>query len=316
MKIILRILYIFIAFAVGATFIYSAYTKVLPIQGFEYTIVEFTHMPWLLAALLARTLVGLEAALGLLIIVHFFGNGKWVLKTALALLIVFSTYLIYLWAKAGNNVNCGCFGDKIWMSPSASLIKNAVLMLLILVLIRFHKGFSFKWSWLVDAILFVAVIAIAFILYPIPGKEPDWLLKDHYKMDLTALYEPAAQNPPTEDLSKGKHIIAYFSLGCPHCRMAARKMHVMKENNPSLPFYMILTGSDVNFKPFFKETHATNIPYTRIAEEPFKRAVTKEVNGMYQISVPQLDWVQDGWVEAETNYITLDQGEVEKWLKK
>jgi hypothetical protein len=316
MKRLFAALLVLITVLIGATFIYSAWSKTLPIQSFEYTIVEALHTPWLLAALLSRVLVGLEAALGLLIAIHFFGRSKWVLKTALALLIAFSIYLVYLWATQGNDVNCGCFGDKIWMSPSASLIKNAVLILLLLILLRFHKGFSFSWSWLADILIFIGVITTAFIMFPVPFEQQTWLGKDHYKIDLSALYAPGKTDTPTVDLYKGKHIIGFYSLGCPHCRKAALKMHIMKENNPSLPFYMVLVGNDKNFKPFFDETKAGNIPYTRIDEEPFKEIVAKKYNGQIVIAIPQIDWVENGWVESQPNYIIFSQDAVEKWLKK
>ncbi len=308
MKKLLSAVCILIALALGATFVYSAYTKTLPIQSFEYTIVEFTHMPWLLAALLARIFVGLEAALGLLIALHFFGYRKWVLKTALALLAVFSIYLVYLWAKAGNNVNCGCFGDQIWMSPSSSLLKNVVMIALILVLLRFHKGLYFKWSWLTDTILFLAVITTTFILYPIPPQQPQWLSKGHFQLDLSSLYAAGKTDAPTIDLYKGKHVIAFFSLGCPHCRMAALKMHVMKEKNPALPFYMVLAGDDENLKPFFEKTQAQNIPYTRLEKQTFLDLVG--------YSWPVIDWIDNDTVVAQADYVTLSQEEIEKWISK
>lgn len=316
MKQALKFIFIIISLALGATFIYSAYSKTLPIQSFEFNIVDSAHLPWMLASFLARFFVGLEAALGLLMIIHFYGNRKWVLKVALALLAVFSVYLLYLWATQGNNVNCGCFGDKILMSPSASLIKNLIMIVLLSILIRFHKGISFQWSWIAVPLLFIAIIADTFVYFPMVFEKQTWLGKNSYKLDLAPLYEPGKKDMPSIDLVHGKHIICFFSLGCPHCRKAALKIHIMKEQNANLPFYMVLVGSDSNFKPFFNETRATNIPYTRLEEEPFKHIVQKVENGQVIIAIPQIDWVNNGVVEAQASYITLDRGEIEKWLAK
>ncbi|MBS1587831.1 MAG: hypothetical protein JSS82_20045 [Bacteroidetes bacterium] len=316
MKKLLVVLYILVSVALGATFLYSAYSKTLPIQAFEFNIVDSVHLPWMLASFLARFFVGLEAALGVLMIIHFYGNRKWVLKIALALLAVFSIYLVYLWATQGNNVNCGCFGDQVLMSPSASLIKNLIMIGLLVVLIRFHKGISFQWSWLLEPLLFIGIIAGAFIYQPMVFEKQTWLGKDSYKLDLAPLYQPGGKDIPAIDLDHGKHIICFFSLGCPHCRKAALKIHIMKEQNPNLPFYMVLVGADKNFKAFFDETRATNIPYTRLEEEPFKRIVQKVENGQVIIAIPQIDWVNNGVVEAQASYITLDKGEIEKWLAK
>jgi uncharacterized membrane protein YphA (DoxX/SURF4 family) len=62
MNKLLRILLVLLTIATGALFLYSAYTKLFPtIQTFEYTIVEFTHTPLMIAKLAARFFIGLEA---------------------------------------------------------------------------------------------------------------------------------------------------------------------------------------------------------------------------------------------------------------
>jgi hypothetical protein len=318
MRLLARILLIILTIATGTIFLYSAYTKVLPIQPFEYTMVEYLHLPWLLAAIAARFFVGLEAALGGLLVIHFFGKNKWVPKMAFALLVLFSVYLAALWATAGNNLNCGCFGDAIWMSPSTSLIKNAILLLLVGLIIKFHEGFRYRWVNAVTLGLFAGTIVLPFILYAIQAGEPSWLRKDRYKADFTALYNPvkpdstiqAAAYPaiPDIDLAKGKHIVAFLSPSCPHCRIAARKMHLMKVNNPSMPFYMVIGGTSSDLTDFWKESEAHNIPYMRLGREPF----LDFTGGVF----PLIIWVNDGWVEAKSTYNTLNEGDIERWMGK
>lgn len=318
MRLVAKVLLILLSVVAGATFMYSAYTKVQPIQPFEYTMVQYLHMPWLLASIAARFFVGLEAALGGLMILHFFGDRKWVPKTAFALLVVFSIYLIALWAVAGNNLNCGCFGDAIWMSPSTSLIKNAVLMLFIGLVIRFHHGFNYKWVNATAVTLFICTISLPYILFAIQAGEPSWLRKDRYKADFTPLYNPvktdsatavaAALYPlvPNVDLTKGKHIVAFLSPSCPHCRIAARKMHLMKLDNPSFPFFMVIGGLTSDLKDFWKESDAQNIPYMRLDRDPFLNFT----GGVF----PLIIWVNNGWVEAKSTYNTMNPGEIEHWL--
>ncbi|MFI5141748.1 MAG: MauE/DoxX family redox-associated membrane protein, partial [Bacteroidia bacterium] len=144
MKKAYRVLFILLSVATGGLFLYSAYTKLFPIQAFEYTIVEIVHIPLIVASIATRFFIGLEAGLGALLVLHLFGKNKWPLKAAFILLIVFTVYLIWLWITAGNDVNCGCFGDAIWMSPSVSLVKNVLLLAIIALLIRYHNGFTYK----------------------------------------------------------------------------------------------------------------------------------------------------------------------------
>lgn len=304
-----RIFLIVISIGIGVTFLYSAYTKLFPIQSFEYTMVEFVHMPWLMAAIGARLLIGLEAGLGALMVLHMFGGRKWVLKLSLLILIMFSFYLVYLWATQGNNVNCGCFGDMIWMSPSSSLIKNGFLIAGLLLIIKYHDGFNKKWAKIVSPILLVVVTILPFILFALPDQQPTWLQKDKFQINLSALYNPETAKPvPAINLNKGKYVISFLSLSCPHCRTAAHKMQIMKEKNPELPFFFVIAGKDKYQESFWKETRARSIPHTKLDADAF--------TAIAGYAWPVIYFVNDGWVEAQSNYISLGQDEIEKWLAK
>lgn len=278
-------------------------------MSFEYTIVEFAHFSWFFAAIAARFFIGLEAGLGALLVLNTYGRKKWVLNTAIYLLVFFSLYLVYLWITAGNKVNCGCFGDAIWMSPSSSLIKNSVLIIALLLVKRYHQGMTYRWTRFSNPILLVVLALLPFILYAIPDQQPTWLQKDKFRLSLSSLYNPVSANPlPSTDLQHGKHVLAFLSLSCPHCRMAAHKMHIMKENNTSLPFYFIIAGKEKYLKSFWEETKAIDIPHTKLDADSFTNLVG--------YSWPVIYWVNNSWVEAQTNYIQMNQAEIEKWLEK
>ncbi|GAA4463293.1 protein tlpB [Nemorincola caseinilytica] len=319
MRYVTQGLLILLSLITGGLFLYSAWTKVLPIQPFEYTIVEYLHLPWLPAAILARLLIGLEATLGGLIVLHLFGEGKRVLKGAAALLVVFSVYLVWLWATAGDDVNCGCFGDDIFMSPSVSLGKNAVLLLFTLLLIRYHKGLALPNARVrntVNTSLFFAGLALPFILFPMAMGEPDWLKKSMYKLEVAPLYHPIKDDTaalrvpypdtPSVDLTHGRHIVAFVSPSCEHCRIAMRKMSLMKRSDPSMPFFMIIGGIASDLTDFWKYTHAQNIPYMRLHRDPF----LNYTGGRF----PLIIWVEDGMVIATATYNTLEQRDIKRWV--
>jgi len=294
-----RALLILLALATGGLFLYSAYTKLFPsIQAFEYNIAGNTHVTHMTAAIGARFFIGLEAALGAMIVLHFFGKRKWVLKAAFALVAIFGIYLIWLWVKMGDNVNCGCFGGAIFMSPSTSLIKNAVILLVLGILIRRHKGFSFDAANLIPLANVLCIIIAAYIAFPVftPHKFK------FEKLYADTLYTPVA------DLKHGKHIVAFLSRSCSHCRKAALKMHEMKQSNPSLPFYMIIGGTDTAFYTFWDDTHAQDIPWSLLPEKTFMDYTGGEF--------PQIMWLNNGKVEANTTYPELDQKTIEEWMKQ
>lgn len=312
MNKIRQIVFIILSIALGALFLYSAWTKLYnysALEQFEWTIVQFTGLPWRLSELSARFFGGLEIALGGLLIFNSLGRKKWIPKLAIALLLLFSIYLVFLWVTAGDDINCGCFGDEIWMSPSASLVKNAALIVLLLLLMKFHNGLQFTWLRIANPIAFITLTALPFILYPIPESEPQWLQKDSFQLDMGPLYDPILSTPVAPaHLKQGKHVIAFLSLSCPHCRMAAQKMHIMKLRNPALPFYFVVAGKDQYLESFWKETEAEDVPHTKLDGDAF--------TAMVGYKWPVIYWINQGRVEAQANYIQLDQQEIENWLTK
>ena len=291
----------------GGVFLYSAYTKLSPIWTFEYTLVEFLNFNWIAASVMARMLTGLEAGLGLLLVFHLFGQNKWVLKLAIGLLSLFNVYLIVLLVKYGNNVNCGCFGDTIWMNPTVSIIKNTVLILVCVLLLYFHKGLQFKGlRWVILGVT-VLLLVMPFVVCPIESKEPNWTKSAHYKIDLSSLYINENLMTPSIRLDSGKHVIAFFSPFCPHCKTAAYKMHLMKKNNPTLPLFMVIGGTTSDLSEFWKDSKSQNIPYSRLDKKYF----LDYTGGVF----PLILWVNNGVVEAKSNFNNLDQNAIEQWVK-
>ncbi len=308
MNKIFRLFFILISTLTGLLFLYSAWTKLDTLQKFEYTIVEYIHVSWFVAAVGARLLIGLEAGIGLLLTANILGKKKWIPKLAIVLLVLFSIYLAILWAVQGNNVNCGCFGDKIAMTPSESLLKNAVLLAVLLLITRFHKGLLANRLNVLWIVVLTVMTALPLFIYALPDTQPHWLNKEKFHLDMSALYAPGKTDAPAIRLDSGKHILAFFSLGCPHCRLAAYKMHLMKEKNPALPFFMVLAGKEESKTGFWKESKAQNIPYTTLDADTFTNLVGW--------SWPVIYLMNNGWVEARTNYVSLNQQEIEQWLKQ
>lgn len=299
MNKLFRLFLILTTLATGGLFLYSAYTKLFPsIQAFEYNIAGNLGVPHLTAAIASRFFIGVEAALGAMIALHFFGRRKWVLKAAFALVSVFSIYLIWLWIKMGDNVNCGCFGGGIFMSPSTSLVKNVVILAALGILLKRHSGFSFDSSNIIPIVNVLCIIMVAYIAFPV--FKP-------YKFKFEKLYADSIYNPGV-DLAHGKHIVAFLSRSCSHCRKAALKMHEMRTNNPSLPFYMIIGGTDTALASFWNDSHAQDIPWSRLPEKPFLDYTGGEF--------PQIIWLNNGKVEANTTYPELDQKIIEEWMKQ
>ena len=195
MKPLLLKLFLFtVSSILGLVFIYSAYTKLYPIEPFEYTFVDLGIGGWRVAPFIARFMIGLEFFMGFLLIFGIYFK-RFTIKLTIASLLFFCVYLIFIMIKEGNNGNCGCFGTAIVMTPLQALIKNIVMLGVCLLINKFYEGFNFgrMGKWLVG-ITFITAFALPHILnYVDFNYSAAYLTKkeDTFKLDLDSVYNNA-----------------------------------------------------------------------------------------------------------------------------
>ncbi|MFC5270845.1 MauE/DoxX family redox-associated membrane protein [Adhaeribacter terreus] len=294
----------------GLIFLLSAYTKLYPIEPFEYTFVEFGITNWQFSGFVARLFIGFEFACGVLLLFNLWLK-RFTIPLVALVLVLFNIYLLIQIFKFGNQGNCGCFGEFFKFTPLEGILKNVAMLVAAAFIYRYHRGFVFRKIKLVTGALVIVSLALPFILNPVDLQvsENNYSGKLHYKLPLELLYEDATNEPPKVALREGKWIIAYFSLTCPHCKIAAKKLHVMKQQNPGLPVHMILNGDDENLQPFFDNTRASDISWSMFTgADKFMK--------MAGASLPQIFWVNNSVVENKSSYFTLNQTKIEAWLKK
>jgi hypothetical protein len=295
----------------GLLFFYSGYTKLYPIEPFEFTFVDLGIGGWALAPFIARFMIGIEFFIGFMLFFNLYLK-KFTLKFTATTLVFFSLYLLFIIIKEGNNGNCGCFGNAIAMTPLQAIIKNIIMLAVCFVIYKFHEGFSFgKLSLSISVLFLLTSLSLPHILnYVDLDYSQAYLNKpeDKFPIALDTLYNNAKTNSPPKTLSQGKHILAFMSLSCPHCRIAAKKMRIMKEKNPAIDIYFILNGDDEKLAGFYEETKTQNIPYCKLGARPFIYLAGTDLPAIYLVN----NSVVDHWVD----YMVLNQEEVEKWLNE
>ncbi len=306
-----KIFFGFLCSLLGAVFIVSGYTKLYPIEPFEYTFVDIGIINWQAAPFIARILIGLEFLIGFFLLFNI-SLRKIAYKLGIAVLLVFCVYLILLMFFTGNKGNCGCFGSYIRMTPLEALIKNVIMLAVFFILYKNHKGWELNGKLrIINALLLAGSFAMPFILNPVELDYSEAYLtkpENKFKIELDSLYNNAKLNVPPKTLSQGKHVIAFMSLTCPHCRIAANKIRIIRERNPKIPFYFVLNGDDENLKPFFENTHTEDIQHCILLGRSFIY--------LAGLNMPAIYLLNNSTVEHNVNYMDLDQGELEKWLKE
>jgi hypothetical protein len=313
-----------LSIVMGSIYLYSAYSKIYPIEPFEMTFVDLGVANWKTAPFIARLMIGIEFFVGALFITHL--RIKLASKISFSLLTFFTFYLVFILATQGNNGNCGCFGNAIQLTPLQGILKN-ILMLGLNVVIWFRHepklyvfiqeriGLSFFRKYLQKILLSVFFILAMLTPHILNYVDLDYSSaylsppENHFQLELDSLYRNAQKQIPPPTLSKGKHVLVLMSLTCPHCRIAAKKIRLMKERNPTLDFYFVLNGDDDKIQPFFDDTKAASIPWCMLLGKNFV-LLARGTN------MPAIYLMNNGIVEARLNYQSLEQTEIENWFSK
>lgn len=274
-----------IQIVIAALFIVSAIAKMYPSPYFAISTFEVKQLYPLgfsetAAAWFSRTLIGIEMALGLLILQKNYLK-KLVIPATIILLIVFIIQLAYETFVSGNSGNCGCFGELIPMTPVEAIIKNIVAVGLLVWLYRLVSDKVPSKFWPIGLVIFASILGI-FLLAPIKKTTEDMMvapemnvLKDSIVVDSSAMVIPTdtvqkvtskdsvkKETVKTEvvkvekidgpkpvksgyakffsDIDKEKKTLCFFVPGCDHCRTAAKELTELKAKDPNFPAIKII----------------------------------------------------------------------------
>ena len=286
---------------------FAAYKRIDNFTAFTYTFLDILPIGMTTAGVLARLFAGLELVVGLFLLGQVYLK-KVTYPATIALLALLSIYLVMLLLKQGNTGNCGCFGETHPMTPVAALIKNAIMIAATVVLMFIYPGKVYKNSEYAAPLLTMCGLVVPFILNPLHTDIASEKMQQF--IDLNSVYSPKAVPIPSVDLRKGKHVVAYFSLTCPHCRKGAYLMQIIHQQHPDYPLYMIMNGRAQDLTPFLDQTKAGSVPYTYMADlDAFKTMSGESVPAIYYINnsviVRKLGW-----------YGELDPKDIGDWIKQ
>lgn len=300
-----KIIAILLNILLGIAFLLSAISKIPTIEKLGWIIAETNWVGWQSAEILACLLVGLEFVMGIFYLSQI-GTKKTLPLISTIVLVLFSAYLLYVLKKYGNDIDCGCYGEWIKFTPTQSLIKNAVLLFLVFLTYFLKFEIHFPYQKILLPIIIALLVSIPFI-----KQTPSlfYLFENKIKKPIPFAIDTLRTYPECKDLPE-KFIIAFVSPSCKYCKKAATRMRIMKERHPDLPFILAFGKGSEKFPAFFEETKASNIPYFSIkSKEHFLLLSEKE-------SVPTIRWIEKDKVVKESNYFSLNEKEILKWLKE
>jgi hypothetical protein len=319
---------------IAGLFLVSAYGKVYPdpsayatISTFEVKQLYPLGFEELIAKFFSRTLIGIEFALGILILLPF-NLKRWVIPGIILMLAVFVVHLGIQIATVGNSGNCGCFGALLPMTPAEAIAKNVLSIgLLAFLLWRYGKTLPEKNNFLALTNVTTACILGMFMFVPLYKPTSSPLPGDMLPaMDTTAAVQQTATTPdptataattattsadpaataapaapqgpaPTKsgfakyypDIDKDKKLLCFFAPSCDHCQATAKELTELRKSTPGFPPIQILFMDEMPevIPDFFQKAGAT-YPYKVLEIIEFWKAIGDDKN------VPGVAYIWNG----------------------
>ena len=294
----------------SGVFFFSAYSKIYSssaFDSFQWSFLDLGITSQLATGIISRLMIGFEIVLGLFLLAHLFLK-QFTYKAVVITLTIFIVYLILVIVKQGNSGNCGCFGDKLVMTPLQAIIKNVAMIVVTLVLMKIYQVRPYRNQDVISIVVGMAAITAPFIINPLNISSAPVAFSKPLDLDMLYKYSPT----PPIDLRKGKHIVAFMTLTCPHCKKAAYLLQIIHRQHPEIPIYMVLAGEEASRKSFFEETHAERVPHLLYYHwSEFTTLVGEE-------GFPAIYWINNGKIEyrSQQTYYQLDPVYMAKWAKK
>ncbi len=309
-----RVSLVIIRIFLGLMFIYSGWTKVSPIEPLEFSMLEYTHLPWFLNSIIARLLISLEVLLGILLIFNF--KHKLAIKFSMGLLFFFTFYLSYVLQTQGNDGNCGCFGIEHTFTPIEGIVKNIISLLLLFAYAKFNK-YDLKLKH--DKIIWYSLLA-SVVVFPQIKEPMDFSVEDKFDeftgisigLDSLSIIIEREQGI---DLVKGKHLITFFSMKCKYCKLTSQKINLIAhridvdfsrfyffgKEKKKIPYY------EEDLKNFWKETKSDVVPNKMLGRDLFYNKAG--------YALPAIYLIEDGVVVNRLSFRSLDEDKIFNFFK-
>ena len=233
-----------------------------------------------LAPYFSRILIGIEFALGFLMLSNHFLK-RITIPATVGLLSVFIIHLSYVtFLSGGNSGNCGCFGELIPMTPIEAIIKNIIAVGLLIWLWKILENDQKSNFWILTTLTLGCILGL-FMLAPMKASttsssvsnenidtlnNPDSVFvttdlnlstdllnksKDSSKTKTEKVIEEVKKDVGPKqavsgyaefyaDIDKGQKILCFFVPGCEHCREAAKDLNALQKKYKNFPQVQIV----------------------------------------------------------------------------
>lgn len=221
----------------GVLFIVSAVAKLVEIDTFELYIFSYHLLPLTLSFLAARLVIVAEMLCGIGLLANIWK--RLVDTCTMAMLVVFTLFLGYS-ALSGRTDSCHCMGSLIELDPVKSIVKNALLIVLLLWAMKARP-----WNWKPRWYVWLWPVLAPFVVVFTVSAPDNWLFgaeDELYNAEEFAHAIGTGGDLEALHLDQGHHVLAFMTPGCPLCQMTDTKLtHICRRNNLDSAALIFLT---------------------------------------------------------------------------
>jgi hypothetical protein len=167
MKKIMTILSHISRILIGLLFVFSGYVKAVDPLGFAYKLGEYfdsLHLEFLLPLALPFSIliIAAELAMGLCLLARI--RMRLVAWGVLLFMSFFTILTFYIAVKGDVVKDCGCFGDALVLSNTATFLKNLAAMPFVIIIFVWRKNYvcvaKHLAEWIIAVAFFVLTVGI------------------------------------------------------------------------------------------------------------------------------------------------------------
>ena len=290
--------------ALGAVFVVSAIAKLCGIDEFEIYIFSFHLLPLSWAMVIARVVIVAELLVGIGLLANV--AKRMVDVCAMLMLVCFTLFLGHA-ALTGRTDSCQCMGALVELNPMQSIVKNAFLLLALVV----GMG-SRPWRWRLRWFMWLPVVLAATGSVFAISMPDNWFFGPSEEIynagQLDSSIAAGGELAPLK-LDEGRHAVAFLSPGCQFCRMADEKLtHICRRNGlDSAAFVYLVPAADSTVAPLTVDTSSFLCPSFQIPPMTFALITYGQR--------PMLMLIEDGKVTATCHYRNIDEKQLVDFLK-
>ncbi|KWW27704.1 MAG: DoxX protein [bacterium P3] len=283
----------------GLFFVVSAWAKLIDIDRFELYIYSFQLLSLHTSFLTARMVIVFELLVGIGLLSNIFN--RWVNICTVTMLAAFTFFLGHA-LLIGRTDSCRCMGAWVDLNPAYSLLKNAVLLLLMIPVSRLQP-----WPWRPRWYIWMPVVSAIVVSVFVRSSPDNWLFRpdteSRHSHPLSAAVAPDGVLASLH-LYQGRHAVLFLTPGCRYCHLADMKITAIQKRNhlDSTAFCYLLPGGSSSPVTLPGGAVSFSHPAVRLPDSLFIR-----LSGGIR---PLLILLSDGRVSVVSHYRNIDEEQI------